>query len=111
MGQGNDRPSWTGPFILSQEEELKPIPLCTFPARGELFFREGSDPGTQVRSPSCILRLSETSRHRRVHRPQKQQSFLDRALWAFNIQPGGRAKTQMSVHLPCQRTAYLERVL
>jgi hypothetical protein len=30
-------------FILSQEAELRPRPLCTFPARGELAYRECSD--------------------------------------------------------------------
>ena len=34
-------------FILSQEAELRPRPLGTFPARGESGSREGSDPRTQ----------------------------------------------------------------
>ena len=41
-------------FICSQEAELSPRLLCTFPARGESASREGSDPRTQVRLPSCI---------------------------------------------------------
>jgi hypothetical protein len=42
--------SWTGSnpaFILSQETELRPRLLGTFPARVELASREGSDPGAQ----------------------------------------------------------------
>ena len=34
-------------FILSQEADLRPRPLGTFHARGELAYREGSDPRTQ----------------------------------------------------------------
>jgi hypothetical protein len=40
------RASWTGAlraFIFSQEAELSSSPLCTFPARGELAYRECSD--------------------------------------------------------------------
>ena len=50
MGDRSNRASWTGSlqaFILSQEAELRPIPLDTFPARGESTSREGSDPRTQ----------------------------------------------------------------
>jgi hypothetical protein len=81
-GHRSNRASWTGSlraFILSQEaEQSTRILLPTFPSRGELVSREGSDPGTQVRLPSCIPRFSETSPHRRTRRPQKQQSFLER---------------------------------
>ena len=47
MGGRSNRASWTGSlqaFIFSQEAELRPRPLGTFPARGELASREGSDP-------------------------------------------------------------------
>ena len=50
MGGRSNRASWTGSiwaFILSQETELRHRPLGTFPARGELASREGSDPRTQ----------------------------------------------------------------
>ena len=50
MGSRSNRASWTGSllaFILSQEAELRPRPLGTFPTRGESASREGSDPGTQ----------------------------------------------------------------
>ena len=46
----NNKASWTRSFqafILSQEAELRPRTLGTFPARGELASREGSDPRTQ----------------------------------------------------------------
>ena len=92
MGHGT---SWTGSlqaFILSQETELRPRPLSTFPARGKWASREGSDLGTQVKAPSCIPGLSKTSLHRRVHRPHKQQNFLDSVPSGFHLQPGGRAE-------------------
>jgi hypothetical protein len=63
-----------------------------------------SDPRVHVRSPSCIPGLSETSPCRRTFRPKKQQSFLDRAPSGLHPQPGGRAETQTSRHLPHQRT-------
>jgi hypothetical protein len=50
MGGRSNRASWTGSlwaFILSQEAELRPIPLSTFPVRGESASREGYDPRTQ----------------------------------------------------------------
>ena len=50
MGSRSNRASWTGSlqaFILSQEAELRPRPLGTFLARGELASREGSDPRNQ----------------------------------------------------------------
>ena len=50
MGSRSNRASWTGSFqafILSQETELRPRPLDTFPARGELASKEGSDPRNQ----------------------------------------------------------------
>ena len=80
-GHRSNRAFWTRflrAFIFSQEAELRPRPLGTFPTRGESASREGSDPKTQVREPSLILGLSETSPHRRAHRPEKQQSLLDR---------------------------------
>jgi hypothetical protein len=42
LGQGPIRP-----FILSQEAELRLRLLCTFLARGELAYRESSDPRTR----------------------------------------------------------------
>ena len=50
MGGRSNRASWTGSlpaFILSQEAELRPRSLGTFPAREELVSRKGSDPRTQ----------------------------------------------------------------
>jgi hypothetical protein len=64
--------------------------------------------GTQARSPSSIPSLSETSPQRRTHRPQKQNSFLDRASLGLHPQPGGRAEPQSSVRLPCQRRVGLQ---
>ena len=81
MGCRSKRPSWTGSlpdFILSQEPDLRPRHLGTFPTRGESTSRVGSDSGTQVSVPSCIPGLSETSPLRRALGPEKQQSFLDR---------------------------------
>ena len=49
VGRSN-RASWAGSlqaFILSQETELRPRSLGTFPARGESASREGSDPRIQ----------------------------------------------------------------
>ena len=54
----SNRASWTGSlwaFILSQEAELRPRPLGTFLARGELAYREGSDPRTQEVDQSSRL--------------------------------------------------------
>jgi hypothetical protein len=42
LGQGPSRA-----FILSQEAELRPRPLGTFLARGELAYKEGSEARTQ----------------------------------------------------------------
>jgi hypothetical protein len=50
VGGRSNRASWTGSiwaFILSQETEMRPRPLDTFPARGELACREGSEPRNQ----------------------------------------------------------------
>ena len=50
VGGRSNRESWTGSlqaFIFSQEAELRPRPLDTFLARGELAYREGSDTRTQ----------------------------------------------------------------
>jgi hypothetical protein len=94
-------------FILSREAELSPRSLCNFPNRGELASREGSYLKTQVRSPSSIPGLSETSLLRRALRVQKHQSFLDRIPFDFHPQPGGRAEPQTTVYLPHQRKACL----
>ena len=61
MNPRSKRASWTGSFwafILSQQAKLGPKPLGTFTARRESASREGSDPRTQVRAPSCIPGLS-----------------------------------------------------
>jgi hypothetical protein len=71
-------------------------------------FREGSNPGTQVRVSSCILALSETSLLRRACEPQKQESFLDRVLLGLHPQPAGKAGTQTSGHLHCQKRICLQ---
>ena len=50
MGSKRNRASWRGSlraFILSQETELRPRQLGTFPARGKSASREDSDPWTQ----------------------------------------------------------------
>ena len=81
MGSRSNRASWTGflqAFILSQEAKLRLRPLGTFPVRGESTSRKGFNSRTQVRAPSCIPGLSETSLNRRTCGLQKQQSFLDR---------------------------------
>jgi hypothetical protein len=49
-------------FILSQEAELRPRPLGTFPARGESAYREGSDSRTQEVDQSSRL-LATKHRH------------------------------------------------
>jgi hypothetical protein len=64
---------------------------------------QGLWPRDQVRTPSCILGLSETSPHRILFGPQKQQSFFCRIMSGLHLWPGGRAETQTSGHLPCQR--------
>jgi hypothetical protein len=64
--------------------------------------QRGSDPGSQVRASSCIPGLSESSPSRGTCWPQKQQSFLDRVPLGLHPQPGGRAETQTSGHLPCK---------
>ena len=113
-GHRSKRASWTRSlraFILSQEAELRPRLLYTFPARGESTFREGSHPGNQVRAPSCIPGLSETRLHRRAHGLQKQQSFLDRVPSGLHLQPGGESEHQTSMHLPCKRRHWPQRVL
>jgi hypothetical protein len=50
MNDRSNKVSWTGSlqaFILSQEADLRPRPMGTFPTRGESASREGSDPRTQ----------------------------------------------------------------
>jgi hypothetical protein len=113
-GHRSNRAFWTRflrAFIFSQEAELRPRPLGTFPTRGESASSVRSDPGTQGGAPSCTLDLSEMSSHRRAHRPEKQQSLLDRVPWGVHLQPGGEAELQTSVHLPCKRKACLQKVL
>ena len=57
-------------YIYSQEVELILSPLCTFPAKGELAFRECSDPRTQgeitIFSPVSFYCMStqESTGHR-----------------------------------------------
>jgi hypothetical protein len=46
-----------------------------------------------------------------MHRLQKQQSFWDRIHSGLHSQPGGRAETQTSKYLPCQRRVSLQRGL
>ena len=75
MGGRSNRASWTGSlraFILIQETELRPRPLGTFPARGELDSREGSDPGTQE--------VDLSSRLLSMHLPCKRRACLQRVL-------------------------------
>ena len=58
MGSRSNRASWEWllrVFILSQEAELRPRPLGTFLARGELAYRKGSDPRTQEVDQSSRL--------------------------------------------------------
>jgi hypothetical protein len=58
LGDRSNRASWSGShraFILIQEAELRPIPLGTFLARGELAYRESSDPRTQEVDQSSRL--------------------------------------------------------
>ena len=86
MGSRSNRTSWTGSlwaFILSQEAELRPRRLGSFPAR-ESVSRESSDYRTHVRASCWILGLSETSPHRRDHGAQKQQSLLDLRALVFS---------------------------
>ena len=47
--------------------------------------------------PSCIQGPSETSLHRRAHRLQKQQNFLDRVPLGLHLHPKGRSEFQTSV--------------
>jgi hypothetical protein len=61
VGYRRNRAFWTVSlqvFILSQKAELRPRPLGTFLARGELASRDGSDPGTQ--EVDMTSRLLET---------------------------------------------------
>ena len=56
-------------FILSQETELRPRPLRTFPARAESTSREGSDPRNQevdLSSRFCATSLQEERLHAEV---------------------------------------------
>jgi hypothetical protein len=83
-----------GAFTLCQEMELRHRPLGTFPTRGKLASKEGSDPGTQVRSLFCTQGPSETSPHRRGCGLKKQQRFLKRAPLGLHLQPGGGSEIQ-----------------
>jgi hypothetical protein len=82
------------------QAELRPRPLGTLPAKEEVTSREGSDPWTQVREPSCIPGLSETSLHWRAPGLQKQKRYLDSVPSGLHSQTGGRAETQTYEHLP-----------
>jgi hypothetical protein len=58
VGLRSNRASWTGSlqaFILSQEAELRPRPLGTFPDREESASRESSEPRTQEADLSSRL--------------------------------------------------------
>ena len=46
--------------------------------------------------PSCILDILESTPCRRVCRPQKQQSFLDKVPSGLHLQSGGRAELPTS---------------
>ena len=77
-GDRSKRASWTGflqAFILSQEVELRPRPLGTFLARGELAYREVSDPRTQE------VDQSSTS----GHLPWKRRACLPRVPWPLGL--------------------------
>jgi hypothetical protein len=56
--------------------------LCTFCVRGELAFRECSDPRTQGRLP-FLFHDSRRQVHPGAHRTQKQQSSWDRVLGSY----------------------------
>lgn len=60
---------------------------------------------------SCIPGLPETSTSRRVLRLKKQHSLLDSVPSGFHPQPGGRAEPKITVQLPEQRRAGLQRGL
>jgi hypothetical protein len=114
MGHRNNRASWTvslWAFIFTQEAELRPRTLGTFPTKRETASRKYSDPETQVTMLSCIQGLSETSPCRRRQGRQKQQSLLVRVPSGLYLQQRGGSELQTSVHLPCKRRACLQRVL
>ena len=93
--------------MLSQEVELILSPLCTFLARGELAFREYSDPGTQVRSPFSPLCLSKASLLRRALATE----LLGQGPTGLHLHPGGWAVPQPSVNWSCFERAGLPGVL
>jgi hypothetical protein len=84
MGLRSNRASWTGSlqaFIISQEAELRTRSLATFPARGKTASREGFDPRTQVRAPSCI-RVSQ----RPIHTGELTGHRSNRTSWTGTLQ-------------------------
>jgi hypothetical protein len=93
-------------FIFSQEAELRPKPLCTFPARGESASREGTDTCTTLYPGS--LRDQSTLESTRA---SKAKELLGMVTLGLHLQPGDGAALQTSVHLPCKRRACLQRVL
>jgi hypothetical protein len=93
--------------MLSQEVELILSPLCTFLARGELAFREYSDPGTQVRSPFSPLCLSKASLLRRALATE----LLGQGPTCMHLQAGGGNVSQLSVHWSYKKRAGLLKVL
>jgi hypothetical protein len=97
--------------------ELRPRPLHSFPARGEVASKESCVRGTRY-EPSCIpgpkeisphrIAPKNSSLHRRAHRWQKRHSFWDRVPIGLHLQPEDRAELQNSAHLPAKSTLTTE---
>ena len=82
--------SWDMSLLVSSKEQTYTITnmflrfiFGIFPARGETASRKGSDPGTQVRAPSCIRVLSETSLGWEHSVRRSNRASWTWSLWAF----------------------------
>jgi hypothetical protein len=97
-----------GPFGASSSarRQTETQTSAQLPCQRRVHFREGSDPRAQVRTPSCISGLSETSSQESIWDAEATELFGQGP-----FRPGGRAELQTSVYLCCKRRACLQKVL
>jgi hypothetical protein len=93
----------------SEEDPLSGSRLLgTFPARGELSALPRKVLAEYLGEPSWFLDPTETILHRWEF---GQTASGTGPVSGLHLLPGGRSKCQIFVHLPCNRSAFLQRVL
>jgi hypothetical protein len=83
-------------------------PLSTFPTREKLASRESSDPGTRWEHHlvSWVSQRQVLTGEHMGHRSNRASFY--RVLSSLHPLPGGRAETQTSAHLLCQKSVSLQ---